>query len=191
MIPSKVFFVKGVGIHKERLAAFELALRDAGIEKFNIVNVSSIFPPNCQIVTKEEGLRHLSPGQIVFCVMARNETNEPNRLISAAIGLAVPHDRNAYGYLAEHHAYGMRGDKAGEYTEDLAATMLATTLGIPFDPNQAWEEREQQYKASGMIIKTTNVVQSEEGNKDGLWTCVLAAAIFVINSTRAGPPPAP
>jgi arginine decarboxylase len=183
MIPSKVFFVKGVGIHKERLAAFELALRDAGIEKFNLVNVSSIFPPNCQIVTKEEGLKHLSPGQIVFCVMARNETNEPNRLISAAIGLAVPHDRNTYGYLAEHHGYGIRGDKAGEYTEDLAATMLATTLGIPFDSNQAWEEREQQYKASGLIIKTTNVVQSDEGNKDGLWTCVMAAAIFVLNST--------
>ncbi len=187
-----VFFVKGVGIHREKLAAFELALRDAGIEKFNIVNVSSIFPPNCQIVSKEEGLKYLSPGQITFVVMARNETNEPNRLISAAIGLAVPHDRNAYGYLAEHHAYGMRGDKAGEYAEDLAATMLATTLGIPFDPNQAWEEREQQYKASGLIIKTTNVVQSDEGNKDGLWTCVLAAAIFVLKLPPApSAPPAP
>jgi arginine decarboxylase len=181
-----VFFVKGVGIHRERLAAFELALRDAGIEKFNLVNVSSIFPPNCQVVAKEEGLKHLSPGQIVFCVMARNETNEPNRLIAAAIGLAVPHDRNAYGYLAEHHAYGIKGDKAGEYTEDLAATMLATTLGIPFDPNQAWEEREQLYKASGLIIKTTNIVQSDEGNKDGLWTTVVAAAIFVLDLTRVG-----
>jgi arginine decarboxylase len=179
MIPYKIFFVKGGGIHKERLAAFELSLRDAGIEKFNLVNVSSIFPPNCEIVAKEEGLKLLSPGQVVFCVMARNETNEPNRLVSAAIGLAVPHDKSLYGYLAEHHAFGMRGEKAGEYAEDLAATMLATTLGIPFDPNQAWEEREQQYKASGMIIKTTNTVQSDEGNKDGLWTCVVAAAIFV------------
>ncbi|MEJ5293031.1 MAG: arginine decarboxylase, pyruvoyl-dependent [Candidatus Methanosuratincola sp.] len=179
MIPTKVFFVKGVGVHRERLAAFELALRDAGIEKFNLVNVSSIFPPNCQIISKDEGLRHLSPGQIVYCVMARNETNEPNRLISAAIGLAVPHDRNSYGYLAEHHDYGMKGEKAGEYAEDLAATMLATTLGIPFDPNQAWEEREQLYKASGLIIRTTHVVQSAEGHKDGLWTCVVAAAILV------------
>lgn len=180
MIPTKVFFVKGVGIHKERLSAFELALRDAGIEKFNLVNVSSIFPPNCQVIPKDEGLKRLSAGQIVHCVMARNETNEPNRLISAAIGLAVPHDRNSYGYLAEHHDYGMKGEKAGDYAEDLAATMLATTLGIPFDPNKAWEEREQLYKASGLIIRTTHVVQSAEGHKDGLWTCVLAAAIFIV-----------
>lgn len=180
MIPKKVFFVKGGGIHKERLASFELALRDAGIEKFNLVNVSSILPPNCKIVTREEGLKNLSPGQIVFCVMARNDTNEPNRLISAAIGLAVPHESSAYGYLAEHHAYGLKGEKAGEYVEDLAATMLATTLGIPFDPNQAWVERSQLYKSSGLIIKTTNIVQSDEGNKDGLWTTVIAAAVFCL-----------
>ncbi|MDH5811236.1 MAG: arginine decarboxylase, pyruvoyl-dependent [Candidatus Methanomethylicaceae archaeon] len=179
MIPTKMFFVKGVGIHKERLASFELALRDAGIEKFNLVHVSSIFPPGCKIISKEEGLRLLQPGQIVYCVMAKNETNEPNRLISAAIGLALPHEKNLYGYLAEHHAYGQKGEVAGEYAEDLAATMLAMTLGIPFDINQAWKEREQIYKASGHIIKTTHIVQSAEGHKDGLWTTVIAAAIFV------------
>jgi arginine decarboxylase len=179
MTPTKIFFVKGVGVHKERLASFELALRDAGIEKFNLVSVSSIFPPNCQIISKEEGLKQLSPGQIIFCVVARNETNEPNRLISAAIGFAVPHDKNIYGYLAEHHAFGEKGELAGEYAEDLAATMLATTLGIPFDSSQAWEEREQLYKASGHIIRTTHTVQSAEGNKDGLWTSVIAAAIFI------------
>jgi arginine decarboxylase len=179
MTPTKIFFVKGVGAHKERLASFELALRDAGIEKFNLVYVSSIFPPNCQIITKEEGLKQLNPGQIIFCVMARNETNEPNRLISAAIGLAIPHDKTIYGYLAEHHAFGEKGELAGEYAEDLAASMLATTLGIPFDPSQAWEEREQIYKASGHIIRTTHVSQSAEGNKDGLWTSVIAAAVFI------------
>lgn len=180
MIPTKVFFVKGMGVHKERLASFELALRDAGIEKFNLVNVSSIFPPNCKILSKEEGLSYLRPGQIIFCVMARADTNEPNRLISAAVGLAIPHEKSAYGYLAEHHAYGMKGENAGEYAEDLAATMLATTLGIPFDPNKAWEEREQLYKASGLIIKTSNISQSEEGNKDGLWTTVMASAVFIV-----------
>jgi len=179
MTPTKIFFVKGVGAHKERLASFELALRDAGIEKFNLVYVSSIFPPNCEILTKEEGLKLLTPGQIIFCVMARNETNEPNRLISAAIGLAVPHDKNSYGYLAEHHAFGEKGELSGEYAEDLAASMLATTLGIPFDPSQAWEEREQIYKASGHIIRTRHTTQSAEGHKDGLWTSVIATAVFI------------
>ena len=178
MIAKKIFFTKGVGVHKDRLGSFELALRNAGIEKCNLVMVSSILPPNCKIIPKEEGVKLLKPGQITFCVMARSETNEPNRLICSAIGLAVPKDSNNYGYLSEHHAFGERGTDAGEYAEDLAATMLATTLGVEFDANTNWEEREQVYKASGQIFKTTNITQSAEGNKDGLWTTVIAVAVF-------------
>ena len=179
MIATKMFFIKGTGVHKDKLASFEAALRDAGIEKFNLVYVSSILPPNCKIIPKEDGLALLKPGQIVFCVMARSETNEPNRLISSAIGVAVPKDPNAYGYLSEHHAYGETAKKSGEYAEDLAATMLATTLGIPFDPDDAWEEREEQYKASGHIFKTREITQSAEGHKDGHWTTTIACAVLI------------
>jgi arginine decarboxylase len=179
LIPKKIFFTKGAGIHKDRLASFELALRDAGIEKCNLVYVSSIFPPGCQIISKEEGIKQLNAGQITFCVMARNETSEPNRLIASAIGLAVPSDKTTYGYLSEHHAYGETSKKAGEYAEDLAATMLATTLGIPFESDKAWEEREDAYKASGKIFKTTNICQSDEGHKDGMWTTVIAVAVLL------------
>lgn len=177
--PTKVFLTKGVGVHKDKLASFELALRDAGIEKYNLVFVSSILPPNCKIISREEGLKLLLPGQIIFCVFARNQTNEPNRLISAAIGVAVPKETDQYGYLSEHHAFGQKAEIAGEYAEDLAATMLASTLGIEFDPEIAWEERENVYKASGRIFKTTHICQSAEGNKDGLWTTVIAAAILL------------
>ncbi|MDO8647634.1 MAG: arginine decarboxylase, pyruvoyl-dependent [Candidatus Diapherotrites archaeon] len=182
MVPAKIFFVKGVGVHKERLASFEAALRDAGIEKCNLVYVSSIFPPNCKVVSKEQGLAELRPGQITFCVMARNEANEPNRLMAAAIGLALPTDNNHYGYLSEHHSFGEKAVIAGEYAEDLAASMLATTLGVPFDTNEAWSEREKTYKSSGHIFKTCNTCQSAEGNKDGLWTTVIAAAVFIIDA---------
>ena len=179
-VPTKMFFTKGVGVHKDKLAAFELALRDAGIEKCNLVYVSSIFPPNCKMVSKEEGLKYLSPGQITFCVMARNETDEPNRLIATAIGVALPTDKeNRHGYLSEHHSFGETAKKAGEYAEDLAATMLATTLGIEFDADKAWEEREDIYKASGQIFKTMNVCQSAEGNKDGMWTTTISAAVLL------------
>jgi len=180
MIPEKVFFTKGVGIHRDKLASFELALRSAGIEKCNLVYVSSIFPATCKIISKAEGLRLIQPGQITYCVMARNQTNEPNRLISAAIGLAVPKGNDIYGYLSEHHSFGETAKKAGEYAEDLAATMLATTLGIPFDPNSAWDERKQVYKASGYIFKSSHICQSAEGNKHGLWTTTIAAAVFLI-----------
>jgi len=178
MIPKKIFFTKGVGRHREKLASFEAALRDAGIEKFNLVYVSSILPPNCKIIPKDEGLKHIGPGEIVYCVMARAETNEHNRLIVSSIGCAIPKEEGQYGYLSEHYGYGETDEKAGDYAEDLAATMLATTLGIEFDPEKSWDEREQEYKASGKIFKTKNVTQSAEG-KTGIWTTVLAAAILI------------
>ena len=175
-----MFLTKGVGVHKNKLQAFELALRNAGIEKCNLVYVSSILPPDCKIILKEDGLKCLKAGQITFCVMARSETNEPNRLVSAAIGVAIPKDRtNHYGYLSEHHAFGETAKKSGEYAEDLAATMLATTLGIEFDSDKAWDEREQVYKTSGQILRTMELTQSAEGNKDGMWTTVVAVAVLL------------
>lgn len=179
MVPEKFFVTKGVGVHKEYLTSFEMALRSAGIERFNLVTVSSIRPPNCKKISREEGLNILKPGEIVYCVMARNATNEPNRLIATSIGMAIPADDNQYGYISEHHPMGETEEKAGEYAEDLAATMLATTLNIEFDANKDWDEREQIYKMSGKIIRTTNTTQSAEGNKDGLWTTVIAAVVFV------------
>lgn len=179
MLPTKIFFTKGAGVHKEYLTSFELALRAAGIAPYNLITVSSIYPPNVKRVTREEGLKLLPYGSVVPAVLARNATNEPNRLVSASIGLAVPQDHSQYGYLSEHHPFGETDERAGEYAEDLAATMLATTLGIEFDPNTTWSDREQVYKASGQIIKTTNITQSAIGNKDGLWTTVVAAAVLI------------
>lgn len=179
-VATKIFFTKGVGVHKEKLSSFEAALRDAKIQFYNLVHVSSILPPNCKTISLDEGQKLLQPGQIVYCVMARNETNEPNRLVSASIGVAEPTDKeNQYGYLSEHHNFGETDERAGEYAEDLAATMLATTLGIEFNPETAWNEREQVYKESGLILKTRNVTQSSIGNKEGLWTTVLSAAVLV------------
>lgn len=178
-VPTKIFFTKGVGRQKEYLQSFELALRDAKIEKCNLVTVSSIFPAGCKRIPPEEGLKMLEAGQITFSVMARISTNEPNRLIAASIGVAQPADNSQYGYLSEHHPFGETDEKAGEYAEDLAATMLATTLGIEFDPSAAWDEREKFYKMSGKIVKTYNITQSAEGDKNGLWTTVVACAILL------------
>lgn len=179
MIPRYVFFTKGVGTHKEYLQSFELALRAAGIQACNIVTVSSILPPGCKTISKERGLKMLRPGEITFAVMSKTSVQEPHRLIAASIGLAIPSSKNSYGYLSEHHSFGQSAVAAGNYAEDLAATMLATTMGIPFDSEQDWDEKKQIFKTSGMIIKTSNITQSAKGEKSGLWTTVLAAAVFV------------
>jgi arginine decarboxylase len=119
------------------------------------------------------------PGQIAFAVIARQQTNEPNRLISASIGVAIPNDRSQYGYLSEHHGYGMKGKAAGDYAEDLAAQMLATTLGIDFDVDKSYDEKKEIWKISGKIVRTTEITQSATGHKDGLWTTAVAIAILL------------
>jgi len=179
MVPKKVFFTKGVGRHKHELQSFELALRDAGIEKCNLVSVSSIIPPKCQIISKEKGASMLHPGAITFCVMSRNMTKEPNRIVGATVGVAVPKNRDTYGYISEYHSFGESQKKIGDHAEDLAATMLATTLGVDFDVDKAWDERKQEYKMSGKIVRTQSVAQTARGDKDGLYTTVLAAAVFI------------
>ena len=179
MVPKRVFFTKGVGRHRQELQSFELALRDADIEQCNLVYVSSIIPPNCTIISKDKGIKEINTGEITYVVMSRNTTNEPNRLIGAAVGVAVPKDRDNYGYISEHHSFGITAKKLSDITEDLAATMLATTLGLEFNPDKAWDKRKQEYKMSRQIVRTQSVALTAEGDKDGLWTTVIAAAVFI------------
>jgi arginine decarboxylase len=180
LVPSKIFLSKGVGRHKEKLASFEMALRDAGIQAVNYVHVSSIFPPHCKLISKEQGLKLINPGEITFIVMARNQTDESHRLISSSVGMAIPSDPNSYGYLSEHAANGATDEECGEYAEDIAAQMLATTLGIPFDEDSSWDERQSEWKLSDKIVRTSHITQSAIGQR-GLWTTVLAAAVLILD----------
>jgi len=180
MIPKQFFITKGQGRHKDYLQSFELALRNAGIQGCNLVTVSSILPPGCKKISQQKGFSLLKPGEITFVVLSKNSTNEPHRLLAASIGIAIPSGKSNYGYISEHHSFGQTDEVAGDYAEDLAATMLATTRGIEFDPETAWDERKQLFHSSGMIIKTSNMTQSATGDKSGLWTTVLAAVVFIL-----------
>jgi arginine decarboxylase len=178
-VPKQLFFTKGVGTHREKLTSFELALRDARIACYNLVRVSSIFPPNCEEVSVDEGLTHLQPGQIVYVVMSESATAEPNRLIAASVGVAIPRDRSTFGYLSEHHSYGQSAKVAADYAEDLAAEMLATVLGVEFDPDSSWDEKREIWRIADVIYKTKEVTASAVGHKGGHWTTVVAAAILL------------
>ena len=176
-VPKRLFFTKGVGTHKEELRSFELALRDAKIEKCNLVQVSSIYPPYCKIISINEGIKELHPGMITYVVLSRCASNEPHRLIAASVGCAIPSDKNAYGYLSEHHAYGQTDKIAGDYAEDLAAAMLASTLGIEFEEDKGWDQQKEVYRISDKIVRTTNITQSAIV-KNG-YTTVITAAVFL------------
>lgn len=180
VVPKMVFLTKGMGQHKYQLKSFEDALRKAGVAQQNLVQVSSILPAKCKVISREKGLQKLIPGEICYCVMAKADTNEHGRMIAASVGIAVPKDDSKWGYLSEVHGYGMNQQEASDMAEDLAAGMLGTTLGLEVDPNQAWSEKEQVYKSSGLIIRTSSITQTARGEED-LWTTVVAIAIFVLD----------
>jgi len=179
-VPQKIFLTQGIGTHKEKLASFELALRDAGIASLNLITVSSILPPKCNFVDKAEGIKALLPGQVVPIVLARSESNKPFTLVSSGVGVAVPRNREDYGYLSEHHCTGMNEDSMEEYVEDLAAEMLATTYGIKFDPDASWDEKRELWSIDNRIVKTRSIVQTGTVNSEGHWTTTVAAAVLIL-----------
>ena len=180
LVAKKLFLTKGVGVAEDKLTSFEYALRDAGIAGTNIVLISSIFPPKAKLIPRKDGLKLIKPGQVLFTIYSRNQTNEPQRLISASVGIAQPKDRSKYGYLSEYDAFGQNENKAGDYAEDIAAQMLASSLGIPFDIDKDWDEKRQQWTISGKIYKTKNITQTAKGDKKGRWTTVFAAAVLIL-----------
>jgi arginine decarboxylase len=180
LVPRAMFFTNGSGTHRDKLSSFELALREAGVATANLVSVSSIFPPRCKVITRNQGVNLIRPGQVVFAVMTRQSTSEPHRLIAASIGLARPTNPDAHGYLSEHDSFGETKQKAGDYAEDLAASMLATTLGLAFDPDRAWDERKEVFRMSGQIVHTSSTTRTATGHKKGLWTTVVALGVFIL-----------
>jgi arginine decarboxylase len=184
LVPVSVFLTRGVGVHQHRLTAFEWALRDADIEQQNLVSVSSILPARCELIPRDVGVAGLHAGEITYCVLARTETDEPGRLLHASIGLARPADPDMYGYISEHHGFGMTGQESGDYAEDLAATMLASTLGIEIDPATAWNERKKLYEHSSLIIDSMSITAATRGDDGGKWTCAVAAAVFRLPGGR-------
>ena len=180
LVAKKLFLTKGVGVAEDKLTSFEYALRDAGIAGTNIVLISSIFPPKAKLIPRKDGLKLIKPGQVLFTIYSRNQTNEPQRLISASVGIAQPKDRSKYGYLSEYDAFGKNESNAGDYAEDIAAQMLASSLGIPFDVDKNWDEKRQQWTISGKIYKTKNITQTAKGDKKGRWTTVFAAAVLIL-----------
>lgn len=179
LVATKMFLTRGVGKNRERLAAYEAALRSAQIAEYNLVKISSIYPPGCRLISRKKGKNLLSSGQVVYSVIAENATNEPHRLVAASVGLAIPKRKDRYGYLSEHCSFGQNERFAGEYAEDLAASMLATILGVEFSPDSSYDEKKEIWRISGEIVRTTNITQSAIGDKNGLWTTVVAAAIFI------------
>jgi hypothetical protein len=87
--------------------------------------------------------------------------------LATSIGLARPIDKSSYRYLSEYHAFGRMDEEAGNYSEDLAAAMLASTLGVEFDEDESWGNKRQLWKICGNMVGSRNITQSAIVDKHG------------------------
>lgn len=180
MVPRKLFLTKGQGTHRHRLQSFELALRDAGIASCNLVTVSSIFPPNCELISQKKGITFLHPGEITYCVLSMVQTKEPKSLY-ASIGIALPDSPDEYGYIAEYHEQATSQAELKRNVEELALLMLATTKGVT--TNQGSKKNpdsdEAIIKRFRNQTKTESVASIIEHTNPELWSTVVAVAVFI------------
>ncbi|MFP4633086.1 MAG: pyruvoyl-dependent arginine decarboxylase [Halobacteriales archaeon] len=142
-VPSEVALTSGVGRHSDGLASFELALRDAGVEAYNLVGVSSIAPPEADVVSLERARRSLDEGQVVHAVLGRAETLDG--VASAAVGMARPPE--GHGYFVEKAGVDGRRPREGD------AVALAVELA-----GSDHETREEHVEAEGDGERYTTAV---------------------------------
>lgn len=173
------YLTAGKGVHREPLIAFELALREAGIASQNLVAVSSILPPGCELIPRAEGESHLQPGQILHVVLSRNDSTRHTGRLGASIGVAVPADPAQHGFVSEYHAEGLASDAIDRHAEDLAATMLGSLQGLDLDPTLGWEERGAALDRAGTIRERRSLSMVTDA-PDGVATCVVAACVFLM-----------
>lgn len=178
-VPKAVFLTKGVGIHSERLNSFEEALRDARISSLNLVTVSSIVPPHCQLLNIEEGLKLLSPGQLTFSVISRCDCNEEGRLMAAAVAILLPENPDDYGYISEFHAHGMEAEEVEDWVCDQAAELYASAKGLKINWKRAWSPEYEKYTLEERSFSPKYVVSMARGKK-GKWVTTVGAAVFIL-----------
>lgn len=163
--PKYAFLTSGVGEGEDFLVAFDGALREAGISSQNLVPVSSVFPPECKLVEKEEGIKMLKAGRISFCVMARLESNVANERISAGVGLIIPSNKEIYGYLSECKSSEKNKEEMETCAQDVAVKLLAAKLGM--DTGSLEYEKRTSIAASAVV-------------KEGNWSSVVASCVFIL-----------
>lgn len=180
MIPKKLFLTKGHGTHRHRLQSFELALRNAGIASCNLVNVSSIVPPHCELISRAEGMSLLHPGEITYCVLSKVHTKDPGT-IGASVGIAIPDSTDEYGYIAEYHDPEESISQLKNTVEELAILMLATTKGVTtsqdgLNKSVTDEEIVNRFKDQ---MKTDSVAELLQHTDSNRWSTVVAVAVFI------------
>jgi arginine decarboxylase len=100
----KIYLTTGVGFGKTPISAFDSALRDAGVDNFNLLTLSSVVPPGAEVVFEKYVPEGDQWGNKLYCVMAEIRTRESGQFIGAALGWYQLDDGR--GVFVEHMEKG-------------------------------------------------------------------------------------
>jgi len=82
----QIKITSGVGSGPTALGAFDAALRNAGIENYNLIPLSSVIPPGAEILRVRPTVRSSEYGHRLYVVMARHDASEPGEEAWAGLG---------------------------------------------------------------------------------------------------------
>ena len=107
LITSSTFFISEIGYDESNLGSFSQALKDAGIEEYNLVEDDSILLLYYFEFTQENGFIQLCDGQIVYAPISKGDSNEYNYLITISICIVIIADSNNYCHLNRYYVFGI------------------------------------------------------------------------------------
>lgn len=127
----KINVSAGTGVGPTEISAFDHALVNAGVANFNLIYLSSVVPPNSQIVVKDGKLNPIGNwGDRLYVVMAQKRTNQRNQEVWAGIGWMQDHE-SKQGLFVEHEGHSEEEVRA-DIKNSLEA--LAANRGMKFGP---------------------------------------------------------
>lgn len=125
-IPTKFFLVSGSGEGTTPLNAFDNALISAGVGHCNLVKVSSVIPPR----VKKVKIPGIPAGAILPIAYAHIFSDIPADLISSAIAVAIPEDKEKHGVIMEYSTKGSQKTAERIVVEMAEAGMKSRGLRI-------------------------------------------------------------
>lgn len=149
-LPKKFFVTSGSGEdNNSALNAFDRALLRAKITQCNLVNVSSILPPDAEEIEPV----YITPGTITFAVLARMSGHSGDR-ISAGIGWGRIENKagDNYGIVAEDH-----GNSSKRYTNKILREKLEQMARIRRMKLTEWKVRAESIEVKqsyGCVVST-------------------------------------
>jgi arginine decarboxylase len=123
----KIQVASGVGSGPTPLAAFDAALRSAGIENYNLIPLSSVIPPGAVLERNRPERRHGEYGDRLYVVMARHETSVAGEQAWAGLGW-TQEASSGRGLFVELHGASRRGVE-----RDIALTLDSMKSARDYD----------------------------------------------------------